>query len=129
MVGISLSNPFKPTKSSISEHLLFFLIDFRLSPKATLCSIFHPLNSSGLGKPSPAQVQGPVTFSPSTRISPSVGCSSPAIVLRSVVLPQPEGPIRQTKSLWLNIKRNIIYSRNDFTVWIYKVFVTFTILM
>ena len=30
--------------------------------------------------------------SPSSRISPSGGCSKPAIIRRVVVLPQPDGP-------------------------------------
>src|SRR4249920_3975497 len=39
-----------------------------------------------------------VTSSPSSRIRPAVGSSSPAIILSVVVLPQPEGPSRQKKS-------------------------------
>ncbi|MCY1306691.1 hypothetical protein D9M70_565640 [compost metagenome] len=38
-----------------------------------------------------------VMSSPSSRIAPPVGRSRPAIILRSVVLPQPEGPSMQTK--------------------------------
>ena len=34
----------------------------------------------------------------STRIRPDVGCSKPAIILRMVVLPQPEGPSSVTNS-------------------------------
>jgi hypothetical protein len=36
--------------------------------------------------------------SPSTRISPRVGCSRPASSFSSVVLPQPEGPAIATDS-------------------------------
>src|SRR5919112_529142 len=36
----------------------------------------------------------PVTTSPSISTSPLVGCSRPAIVRSSVVLPQPDGPSR-----------------------------------
>ena len=39
-----------------------------------------------------------VTSSPPIRMRPEVGISSPAIILRLVVLPQPEGPSRQTNS-------------------------------
>src|SRR5688572_18493394 len=35
---------------------------------------------------------------PSMRISPPVGCSKPASMRRSVVLPQPEGPRREKNS-------------------------------
>ena len=35
---------------------------------------------------------------PSTRMRPDVGVSKPAIILRIVVLPQPEGPSRETNS-------------------------------
>ena len=38
-----------------------------------------------------------VMSSPSRRIAPAVGSSSPAIMRSSVVLPQPDGPSRQTK--------------------------------
>ena len=37
-----------------------------------------------------------VRSSPSSRIAPPLGSSSPAIILSSVVLPQPDGPSRQT---------------------------------
>ena len=37
--------------------------------------------------------------SPSTRILPSVTFSKPASILRSVVLPQPEGPSNEKNSL------------------------------
>ena len=39
-----------------------------------------------------------VTSSPSSRIRPEEGSSSPAIILSVVVLPQPEGPSRQKNS-------------------------------
>src|SRR5207253_7255610 len=39
-----------------------------------------------------------VTSSPSSRIWPEEGSSSPAIMRRVVVLPQPEGPSRTKKS-------------------------------
>ena len=39
-----------------------------------------------------------VTSSPSSRIAPEVGSSSPAIMRSVVVLPQPEGPSRQKNS-------------------------------
>jgi hypothetical protein len=35
---------------------------------------------------------------PSSRISPEVGCTKPAIAIRIVVLPDPEGPSRVTNS-------------------------------
>src|SRR5690554_1139846 len=39
-----------------------------------------------------------VTSSPPRRICPSVGCSNPAIIRRSVVLPHPDGPRRTRNS-------------------------------
>src|SRR5688572_19250226 len=39
----------------------------------------------------------PVMSSPSSAIVPEDGSSNPAIILSSVVLPQPDGPSRQTK--------------------------------
>ena len=46
----------------------------------------------------PRSAPGPVTFLPDTRISPDVGVSSPATMRRNVDLPQPDGPITETKS-------------------------------
>jgi hypothetical protein len=40
-----------------------------------------------------------VTSSPPIRIRPEVGISSPAIMRRIVVLPQPDGPSRVTSDL------------------------------
>ena len=39
----------------------------------------------------------PVASSPSISTRPSVGCSRPAMMLNSVLLPQPDGPTRLTK--------------------------------
>src|SRR4051812_9714692 len=39
-----------------------------------------------------------VTSRPSTRMRPEVGVSKPAIMRRTVVLPQPEGPSREMNS-------------------------------
>src|SRR5262252_6376720 len=47
----------------------------------------------------PRSAPGPVTSVPSRRTRPVVGWSSPAIMRRSVDLPQPEGPGGQRKSL------------------------------
>src|SRR5499425_3622247 len=47
----------------------------------------------------PRSAPGPVTGVPSRRTRPVVGWSSPAIMRRSVDLPQPDGPRRQRKSL------------------------------
>ncbi len=38
------------------------------------------------------------TSAPSSTIRPSVGCSKPAIILSSVVLPQPDGPSSEKNS-------------------------------
>jgi len=40
-----------------------------------------------------------VTSAPATRTVPAVACSKPAMIRRSVVLPQPLGPRRETKEL------------------------------
>src|SRR5215471_17842149 len=39
----------------------------------------------------------PVASTPSIRTRPPVGSSSPAMILKMVLLPQPDGPIRLTK--------------------------------
>ena len=41
---------------------------------------------------------GPATRSPSTKASPSLGAVRPEPILRSVLLPQPLGPISETTS-------------------------------
>ncbi len=41
---------------------------------------------------------GPVTGLPRSKISPRVGCISPATHFRSVVFPQPDGPTTQANS-------------------------------
>src|ERR1700716_1396182 len=41
---------------------------------------------------------GPATLLPSTSTSPAVGASSPPMTLSSVLLPQPDGPIRHKSS-------------------------------
>ena len=41
---------------------------------------------------------GPLTGLPSTSTVPAVGASSPPMMLRSVLLPQPDGPIRHNSS-------------------------------
>src|SRR3954452_23645090 len=41
---------------------------------------------------------GPVTFLPSSSMTPAVGRSSPAMHLRRVVLPHPDGPTMHTSS-------------------------------
>ena len=40
----------------------------------------------------------PVTSRPSMRIAPVLGTSKPATILSVVVLPQPEGPRKETNS-------------------------------
>ncbi len=39
----------------------------------------------------------PVASTPSISTRPPVGCSNPAMMLKMVLLPQPDGPIRLTK--------------------------------
>ena len=46
----------------------------------------------------PTLLCGLVIVCPSTRISPSLGGSSPAIIFSSVVLPHPDGPTTTTNS-------------------------------
>jgi hypothetical protein len=46
----------------------------------------------------PVVVEGPDTSWPAMLIVPSVGFSSPAIIMSKVLLPQPLGPIIETKS-------------------------------
>src|SRR5574337_606267 len=41
---------------------------------------------------------GPATASPSTSTSPRLGASKPAMICNSVVLPDPDGPRKQTNS-------------------------------
>src|ERR1700756_2502605 len=41
---------------------------------------------------------GPATSCPSTNAAPSLGAASPEPILRSVLLPQPVGPINETTS-------------------------------
>ena len=45
-----------------------------------------------------AEARLSVTSSPASRIRPEVGNSSPAIMRKVVVLPQPDGPSRQKNS-------------------------------
>ena len=52
---------------------------------------------------------GLVTFTPSTRISPDDGASSPEIIFRSVDLPQPDGPTttkNSPSSMWKSSGRS-----------------------
>ena len=49
-------------------------------------------------KTTPRSSPGAVTSRPSMKTWPSLPCSSPASVLRMVVLPQPEWPMMQTNS-------------------------------
>ena len=55
---------------------------------------------------------GLVMVWPSTRISPSLGGSRPAIILSNVVLPQPDGPTTTTNSPSPTVKS---IGRNDGT--------------
>ena len=50
---------------------------------------------------------GPVTRRPRSSTSPSVGRSSPAMHLSSVVFPQPDGPTTQTNSPVLDRERDV----------------------
>ena len=45
---------------------------------------------------------------PTTRMSPEVGCTSPAIDRRMVVLPQPEGPSRVTKRALVDGEADVV---------------------
>src|SRR6476620_1441455 len=54
---------------------------------------------------------------PSSRISPEVGCSKPAIIRRVVVFPQPEGPRSEKNSppgMWRSMPSTAVTSANCF---------------
>ena len=46
----------------------------------------------------PISRRGFFTSVPASTIDPPVGCSSPAIIIKSVLLPQPLGPSSETNS-------------------------------
>ena len=54
--------------------------------------------SVGCWKTMPRSAPGPWTGSPLTSTSPVVGVKKPAIILRMVVLPHPDGPTSMTNS-------------------------------
>ena len=58
----------------------------------TLERMLRQGSSSAFWNTMPTLPCGFVTCSPSTRISPVEGASSPEIIFRSVDLPQPDGP-------------------------------------
>ncbi len=69
-----------------------------LSPNSTLAStVFHG-KSEWCWNTIPRSAAGRSTGSPSTVSEPVVGRMKPAMALRSVDLPQPEGPSRHTNS-------------------------------
>src|SRR5437867_5240593 len=69
-----------------------------LSPYSTFCCTVNQGNSACSWKTMPISGGVSTTARPPTRIFPAVGVTNPARQLSSVVLPQPEGPSRQTNS-------------------------------
>ena len=68
-------------------------------PKVTLPSAVRHGNSWAKSwNTTPRSMPWPVTGLPPMRISPAVGARKPAMMLSSVVLPQPDGPTRQRNS-------------------------------
>src|ERR1700742_5276486 len=60
-------------------------------------TFFHGIRP-GDWKTHPRSMPGPVTTAPETRTSPDEGCSRPARIFITVLLPHPDGPITDTNS-------------------------------
>ena len=69
-----------------------------LRPYSTLSITRIQGNTLSRWKTIPRSRPGPSISLPSTTIAPDEGPTRPAIICRSVLLPQPEGPIRHTNS-------------------------------
>src|SRR5579883_2630070 len=67
-------------------------------PNATFSTTFIHVNSDPCWNTTPRSAPGPVIGRPRIDTSPIVGASKPARMLRSVVFPQPDGPMTQRKS-------------------------------
>ena len=97
--GYDFSNPLSPTVSmNSSTSCLCSLYTWRaLSPSEMLSRMLSHGKSVACWNAKPRSAPGFVIFLPSTNTPPEVGSASPAICLKSVVFPQPDGPIRLTK--------------------------------
>ena len=78
-------------------------------PKATLSSTVFQGNSAKDWNTTPRSGPGPLTACPPTRISPPVSGMKPAIMLRIVVLPQPDGPTTETNSPCRDLERHVVH--------------------
>ncbi len=63
-----------------------------LGPKPMFFETFIHSNNAPCWNTMPRELSGPMTRVSPRVISPKVGAKKPARILRSVVLPQPEGP-------------------------------------
>ena len=67
-------------------------------PKVTFCSTVRQGNSAKLWNTTPRSGPGPLISWALSRTLPDEGLMKPAMMLRTVVLPQPLGPRMETKS-------------------------------
>src|SRR5687768_3469191 len=101
--GKWFSKPLSPTRSINERALLNTLGEWspRASkPNRTLPSTVRQANKDLLysWNSSTKSAGGPLTSVPLTSTRPLLGASKPAIVISSVVLPQPDGPTKETNS-------------------------------
>jgi hypothetical protein len=68
-----------------------------------LSTIVRHLSSTGAWKTMPTSAIGRVTERPPTTTRPVVAGRSPAMILRSVDLPQPDGPTSARNSPWSTV--------------------------
>ncbi len=61
-------------------------------------TVFHGNSAFSWNTKAMSRGRGPRTGRPSTSTLPALGCANPPITLRSVLLPQPLGPIRHSSS-------------------------------
>ena len=93
--GNFFSNPSSPTSFSnaLARARYFSRGNFFMSiGSITLARMLRQGSSKAFWNTMPTLPCGLVTCSPSTRISPVEGASSPEIIFSSVDLPQPDGP-------------------------------------
>ena len=82
---------------------------FISSPKVTFSSAVRQGKSCAKSwNTTPRSMPWPVTALPPMRISPPVGARKPAMMFRSVDLPQPDGPTMQRNSDSSMLKRALL---------------------